>query len=170
MGGGARPARVMLYGCRDDAPGRRTSLHAGRLVRYLIIVLEISGPWRHLIMIKGTCVHWAFQATKLESCDLQLRQGTSTVGPTTRGVTRGMISSGRANQHPFNWAPHPNGYPPKLIDRTPHFLSPTGVLQPRPYRLSRRKLPPRLHDSTLSRGVSPSLRARPTRLVAPVHT
>jgi hypothetical protein len=44
-GGGARPAGVMLYGCLDDAHGGGRRSMSDGFSLYVIIVLEISGPW-----------------------------------------------------------------------------------------------------------------------------
>jgi len=60
------------------AAGRR-SMPDG-LSRYLIIILRSqTASWVAFDHDQGTRVHWAFQATKLEACDLRLRQGASTV-------------------------------------------------------------------------------------------
>jgi hypothetical protein len=119
-GGGARPAGVMLYGCLDDAPGRRTPLQVGRFLplrdyrpRDLMPLVE-----QHLIMIKELV--FIGRSRRPSSSHVACSSGgTSTVSPTARGDTRARSQVVQpastpckpASQHPLEWRLHLKDYP-----------------------------------------------------------
>ena len=101
---------VSCCGCRDDAPGRRdvapcrTALplldHRPRDLRPLVE--------RHLIMIKERVFIGRFRRPRLShlTCSSDKKPRPSARPP--EGSLGGVISSGRASQHPFNGRLHPN--------------------------------------------------------------
>jgi hypothetical protein len=108
---------------------------------------------RYLIMIKERVFIGHFRRPSLShvTCSSDKEPRPSARPP------EGVISSGRASQHPFNWGPPPEWLPAQAHRQTAHFLSPTGVPPRRPYRLSRRKLRRRFaRFDSLSRGITVS--------------
>ena len=140
--------------------GGRTSLHAGRLVPLLDHRPRDLRPLveRHLIMIKERVFIGRFRRPRLGhvTCGSDMQNLDRRPEP-PEGSLGGVISSGRASQHPFNGRLHRNGYPAKLIDKPRISYRRLAWLQRRPHRSSRCKLPPRFaRFDSLPRGINVS--------------
>jgi hypothetical protein len=107
--------------------GGRRSMPDG-LSRYLIIVLEISGPWLkgHLIMIKERVFIGRFRRPSLSHVTCSSDRDLDCRPRPLEGSPGGVISSGRASQHPVSLAPPSEWLPAQAHRQAPHFLSPTG--------------------------------------------